>query len=78
MQLPAQAMALGNHGVVEVFQQLIDSVVSHGGFLVVQVSLLLHDRHRKGWDCRRFAPPRHGRGEGDLCLAVIDLKVYKG
>ncbi|MNM63771.1 hypothetical protein D3C81_751460 [compost metagenome] len=62
MQLPAQAMALGNHGVVEVFQQLIDSVVSHGGFLVVQVSLLFHDRHRKGCDCRRFAPARHGCG----------------
>ncbi|MNJ31157.1 hypothetical protein D3C77_257830 [compost metagenome] len=78
MQLAAQAVALGNHGVVEVFQQLIDSVVSHGGFLVVQVSLLFHDRHRKGCDCRRFAPARHGCGWRPVCLAVDDLKVYKG
>ncbi|MCY1180663.1 hypothetical protein D9M73_211220 [compost metagenome] len=32
VQLPAQAMAVGNHGVVEVLQQFVDGVVSHGAF----------------------------------------------
>ncbi len=32
MQLPAQAMAVGDHGVVEVLQQFVDGVVSHGAF----------------------------------------------
>ncbi|MNJ30776.1 hypothetical protein D3C77_253860 [compost metagenome] len=78
VQLPAQAVTLGNHGVVEVFQQLINRVVSHGGFLVVQVSLLLHDRLFKGCDCRRFADARHGCGLASHCLAGTYLKLYKG
>ena len=32
MQLPPQAVAVGNHGVVEVVQQFVDGVVSHGAF----------------------------------------------
>jgi len=32
MQLTAQAMTLGNHGVVEVLQQFVDGLVSHGAF----------------------------------------------
>ncbi|MNJ67313.1 hypothetical protein D3C77_634760 [compost metagenome] len=32
VQLPAQAMAVGDHGVVEVLQQFVDGVVSHGAF----------------------------------------------
>ena len=32
VQLPAQTMAVGNHGVVEVLQQFVDGVVSHGAF----------------------------------------------
>ncbi|MNN70013.1 hypothetical protein D3C81_1858420 [compost metagenome] len=32
MQLPAQTMAVGDHGVVEVFQELVDGLVCHGAF----------------------------------------------
>lgn len=32
MQLPTQTMAVGDHGVVEVVQQLVDGVVCHGAF----------------------------------------------
>ncbi|MCY1451620.1 hypothetical protein D9M71_684950 [compost metagenome] len=32
VQLPAQAMAVGDHGVVEVLQKFVDGVVSHGAF----------------------------------------------
>jgi hypothetical protein len=32
MQLPPQPVAVGEHGVIEVFQQFVDGVVGHGAF----------------------------------------------
>ncbi|MNP02781.1 hypothetical protein D3C76_946430 [compost metagenome] len=32
MQLPTQTMAVGDHGVVDVFQELVDGLICHGAF----------------------------------------------
>ncbi len=53
MQLPAQTMAVGDHGVVEVLLQ--------GGDIEGGVGHQARGGSRKSADCRRFSPLRAGR-----------------